>query len=91
LFKFYSYALGQDRTTTQERFARQFFVRKRRSSAGILTDFKLMQRIPGEKFPQSAAVVIVRCCLKDSTAGIVCGAAGKECLRYCIRFGTPGQ
>jgi hypothetical protein len=46
----------------QERFARQFFARKRRKAAGILTDFKDLQRIPGGKFPQSAAVVIVRCC-----------------------------
>jgi hypothetical protein len=46
----------------QERFARQFFIGKRRKIAGILTDFKILQRIPSEKFPQSAAVVIVRCC-----------------------------
>jgi hypothetical protein len=50
-----SNSFRQHRTIAQERFARQFFVRKRRNSAGILTDFKLVQRIPGEKFPQSAA------------------------------------
>jgi hypothetical protein len=55
-----NHSSGQDRTMAQERFARQFFVGKRRKSAGILTDFKILQRIPGEKFPQSAAAVIVR-------------------------------
>jgi hypothetical protein len=44
----------------QERFARQFFVRERRKAAGILTDFKDLQRMPGGKFPQSAAAAIAR-------------------------------
>jgi hypothetical protein len=61
--KFFTlFSFGQHRTIAQERFARQFFARERRKAAGILTDFKVLQRIPDEKFPQSAAVVIVRWC-----------------------------
>jgi hypothetical protein len=38
----------------------KFCARKRRKSAGILPDFKILQRIYGAKVPQSAAGDIVR-------------------------------
>ena len=56
--------LGQYRTIEQERFASKFCVLTRRGFAAILTYCKKSQQSQDSKFPQSAAALIVRCCLK---------------------------
>ena len=56
--------LGQYRIIRQERFASKFCALIRRGFAAILSYCKKSQRNQGEKFPQSAAALIMRCCLK---------------------------
>ena len=56
--------LRQYRIIGQERFASKFCALIRRGFAAILTYCKKSQRNQGTQFPQSAAALIVRCCLK---------------------------
>ena len=56
--------LRQYRIIGQERFASKFCALIRRGFAAILTYCKKSQRNQRTKFPQSAAALIVRCCLK---------------------------
>ena len=56
-------ASGQYRIIGQERFASKFCVLTRRGFAAILSYCKKSQQSQGTKFPQSAAALIVRCCL----------------------------
>jgi hypothetical protein len=53
--------------------------------------FKLVQRIPGEKFPQSAAVVIVRCCLKYTIQGSCWCGSFAVASRDDSFIGSPGE
>ena len=55
----------QYRIIRQERFASKFCALIRRGFAAILSYCKKSQRNQGEKFPQSAAALIVRCCLNN--------------------------
>ena len=54
--------LRQYRIIRQERFASKFCALIRRGFAAILSYCKKSQRNQGEKFPQSAAALIMRCC-----------------------------
>jgi hypothetical protein len=57
--------LGQHRIIRQEQFVRNFAAEKGAKAQEYFVYFKLLQRIYGAKFPQSAADDMVGCCPKN--------------------------